>query len=1057
MAALTSVGESALSRIDELIRSDQGGVLTVQTGADRAAAAAHAARRARALGRRVVAIDGAASDEPWRDLALALGLREPADALATARRIRHAAAGAVLVVSESARTTWGSAVCDELARLLSLEPGEAEAAALIVLSERRARAGATVALPEASTGDDLHAYLEGLVDDARARVHACGSLHELDAWWRTADTGKTTEELSRAPADPGDAWSKLRAAEHHAAAGERDAAIAAGRAAIAAAPDALSRADLWRRLERALGDLLDDRLAAELAEQALAWGDVEQAHRLVAAVAAETAAGALLEGRVALARGDHERARRAYADAEARAADRAERCAVTLARAELALLESEREAARDLARAALGLADAAEQRLAARNALGKVLLAEGDWPAAEAHFAADERAAADADRRGDVLRARLNRAIAVVSAGRRVEGAALLESLLADGEGHDEAVAFALANLGWLAAVGRDYAAAIACCERSIAALRVKGDGAQLARQLMNLADLYVRVGKLAEAEQLLASARCAAPLGADLVVQLALSTAELRLAAGDAAAAGAAADEAITRAAGSQNGANRGHALRVACRAALEQGEIGRAALLLERARQAACGPNSEAVDAWLTAAVAQRRDGEYAELAAQALAQALEAGDGEMIWRARELSGHAALDEGDRARALEHYEQAIMQRDALARGLPEPLRSGFLGGRELRRLDRLAARLEGAGSRPALRDAAPSGRGAAARLVGDTPAMRALKRAVAKIGPSQATVLIAGESGTGKELVAEALHAASDRAAGPLVKVNCAALVETLLMSELFGHEKGAFTGAHCKKRGRFEQAHHGTIFLDEIGDISPTMQVSLLRVLQERSFERVGGTTPIEVDVRIVCATHRDLRALVADGRFREDLYYRLCGVTMQVPALRERLDDLPLLAAEVLDRIAAEHGELPKRLADDALAVLRGHRWPGNVRELCNALRAAALFAEGPAVRAVDLTGNVEALRSAVVVPPTDPPSSGVRASAPDPIEVAYAEVRDRGVSLPDLKKLLERACIERALDDSDGNVTHAARLLGMKRPRLSQLVNQYAREAEEVAS
>jgi transcriptional regulator with GAF, ATPase, and Fis domain len=373
--------------------------------------------------------------------------------------------------------------------------------------------------------------------------------------------------------------------------------------------------------------------------------------------------------------------------------------------------------------------------------------------------------------------------------------------------------------------------------------------------------------------------------------------------------------------------------------------------------------------------------------------------------------------------------------------------------------------------------------------KIVGRDPSILSLLGAVQKIGPSGATVLVHGESGTGKELIAEAIHTASQRKSGPLVKVNCAALVETLLLSELFGHEKGAFTGAMARRRGRFEMAEGGTLFLDEIGDISPRTQVALLRVLQEKTFERVGGVTPIRANVRVVCATHRDLKAMVARGEFREDLYFRLTGVVLEVPALRQRLSDLPLIAEAILARIGAERATPPKRLDPRAMQGLLQHRWPGNVRELENALRAASLFAEGDAIELGDLVANVDSLRGLPVdgaapsVPPpppaapmarsganggmlplapsgTDPaagmsetggahaePSMNAQGDASDPTEVAYTHIR-LGVSLHDLKRNIERECIQRALTESKGNITRAAALLGMKRPRLSQLVKQY---------
>jgi transcriptional regulator with GAF, ATPase, and Fis domain len=354
---------------------------------------------------------------------------------------------------------------------------------------------------------------------------------------------------------------------------------------------------------------------------------------------------------------------------------------------------------------------------------------------------------------------------------------------------------------------------------------------------------------------------------------------------------------------------------------------------------------------------------------------------------------------------------------------------------------------------------------------IIGDDPAIRGLQAAIRKVARTDGTVLVHGESGTGKELVAEALHRSSDRAHAPFVALNCAALVETLLLSELFGHEKGAFTGAVARRRGRFEMAEGGTLFLDEIGDISPRTQVALLRVLQERTYERVGGTSSIRTNCRIICATHRDLKAMVERGEFREDLYYRLRGITLEVPALRNRIGDLPRIAENLLGRIAAERSESIKVIAPDAAELLMRHRWPGNVRELDNALRAASLFAETNVINAQDFTDNVDELR-AVMTKKSSPPPSIILDSSDDldddesgelPLltsegaaamdeagatAIAYACVRQGSVSLSDLKRQIERDCVARALAETHGNITKAAALLGMKRPRLSQLVKQY---------
>ena len=273
----------------------------------------------------------------------------------------------------------------------------------------------------------------------------------------------------------------------------------------------------------------------------------------------------------------------------------------------------------------------------------------------------------------------------------------------------------------------------------------------------------------------------------------------------------------------------------------------------------------------------------------------------------------------------------------------------------------------------------------------------------------------------------------------------MNCAALVETLLLSELFGHERGAFTGALQRRKGRFEVADGGTIFLDEIGDVSPKAQVSLLRVVQERCFERVGGTTSIQVDVRILCATNRDLEEMVARGEFREDLYYRLKGIQVELPPLRERFEDLGSLVQHFLARFAEERGEAPKTVTNAALAALARHPWPGNVRELENTLRSVTLFVDGPTLDAQHLATHASAFA----------PRSEVGVETGEDADDVYERVLGGSVSLMDLKKEIERECIVRALREAEGNITRAAGMLGMKRPRLSQLVKQYGLTADRI--
>ena len=222
-----------------------------------------------------------------------------------------------------------------------------------------------------------------------------------------------------------------------------------------------------------------------------------------------------------------------------------------------------------------------------------------------------------------------------------------------------------------------------------------------------------------------------------------------------------------------------------------------------------------------------------------------------------------------------------------------------------------------------------------------------------------SRASVLITGESGTGKELIAAAIHQRSPRSKGPFVKLHCAALAETLLESELFGHERGSFTGAAARREGRFAQANGGTLFLDEIGEVSPAVQVKLLRFLQEHEFERVGGNETVRVDVRVIAATNRDLKAAIASGHFREDLYYRLNVITLPMPPLRERSSDVPLLAVHFLKKYAAENGKTLEGFSEDALSRLSGYTWPGNVRELENVIERAVVLATGSRVTGAEL--------------------------------------------------------------------------------------------------
>jgi len=252
---------------------------------------------------------------------------------------------------------------------------------------------------------------------------------------------------------------------------------------------------------------------------------------------------------------------------------------------------------------------------------------------------------------------------------------------------------------------------------------------------------------------------------------------------------------------------------------------------------------------------------------------------------------------------------------------------------------------------------------------LIGNAPAFRAVLDALRQAAPTSATVLLTGESGTGKELAARMLHDLSPRASGPFVPISCAAIPETILESELFGFERGAFTGAVARKEGRFERADRGTLFLDEVGEMSPSVQVKLLRVLQDGVVERLGGTEPLQVDVRIVAATNKDLAAEVRAGRFREDLFYRLEVIAVRLPPLRERREDIPLLASAFLRRLAERHGKVPTGYTEEALSALETYGWPGNVRELEHAVERAVVLSRGTLITDGDLPDAVRGARGA----------------------------------------------------------------------------------------
>ena len=308
--------------------------------------------------------------------------------------------------------------------------------------------------------------------------------------------------------------------------------------------------------------------------------------------------------------------------------------------------------------------------------------------------------------------------------------------------------------------------------------------------------------------------------------------------------------------------------------------------------------------------------------------------------------------------------------------------------------------------------------------QLVGQSEPVERIRQTIQTAAGSEATVLIQGESGTGKEIIANAIHAQSKRSRGPLVKMNCAAVPETLLESELFGHEKGSFTGADRRRIGRFEQADGGTLFLDEVCEMHPRLQAKFLRALQEREIERLGSSTPIPVDVRIIAATNRDLQKALDEGVLREDLYYRLNVILLQVPPLRERMDDVPILAMHFLRKYAAREGSGMTAISDEALNVLLSYSWPGNVRELENAIERAVVLGQGDRLRAQDLPAQVHR-----------------RADDQHPLVPAHLTLEE-----------MEKLAIVQALRLTGGNKSEAAERLGIHRTSIYDKMRRYGIES-----
>ena len=757
--------------------------------------------------------------------------------------------------------------------------------------------------------------------------------------------------------------------------------------------------------------------------------------------------------------------------------------------------------------------------LSLRNTLGKVHLSRESLDEARVHFTHNLEAAR---RLGDVAhqtRASINLGIVSLQGGdadAAAERYAEARRLAADA-GDLRNLAIALDNLAVLFHRKQDFSAALALYHQSTAAFRKLSQWSHLAHTALNMAELHHMLGDLDRARRL-------TEIGRGHIRRHRLRSLEAQCHTLDAHLAAASgehirAEQLYRTALESVEPAevlSSAPLLAALAELQVETGQLDAAEVTLARVE---AEPKAR-LDAMLAASVAltradlARRRGDTPRARAEAAAAqsaAQEAGDRETRWRALFLEGQLAWDAADRPTTVKSLTEAVDLIDQVARRLPESLRGPYLESPE-RRAVRQALRRVRAGIAPQqpLLGATPAAAEERVvrtavyqphwserypQIVGRAPALFAVFNALDRVAGSDAIVLIRGESGTGKELVAAALHINGPRGEGPFVKVNCSAFVESLLLSELFGHEKGAFTGAINRKKGRFELADGGTLFLDEIGDISPNTQVALLRVLQEGTLERVGGAETLSVNVRVICATHRNLEEMVRRGEFRADLYYRLRGVIIDLPSLRDRRTDIPVLVEHFLAR--RTQGEVPPlRITPEALASLMLHDWPGNVRELENVIRSASLFADGGVVTmgelrelgdifrtpdeqailavtellqshgaAVGPAGETRRFEAAAPTPPMPPadvlalggaPVAPIAAPAPlaeapnagGPFDADWLEraIEAEG-GLSELKKRIEFEAIARALRACGGNITRAAERLGMKRPRLSQIIHE----------
>ncbi len=782
------------------------------------------------------------------------------------------------------------------------------------------------------------------------------------------------------------------------------------------------------------------RLREALSDLQRACGDYAEAlhhAELVLAQTPESTSAALRVGKLLTLAGTLDRARQVLGDAFETCSAGPEFGAVATALAELEYQRTRYEETEHWAKIAFDHVVDARTEIEVRNALAKAILASRSPSDAALLFQENLERAEAADLAHEQAQALTNLGVAhlTMNQGAEARRCFQLAAECARAVNDSRDLAIALENLGVLAHLERNFNDALHYYHESVAIFKKLANRAMLTRVGVNLAVLYQDLGDLERTKTLCDFAQhmggdslSPVQLGDCLVLRARVARLE-----GGFDRAEEMLDEALI-AFQSVGSAKSNRVLVELVQTAIARGDVSTARKIIAEVP----GDAEAIVNARLalaTVRVERAAGGSPLQAARRAAERCAESRNPQLqidslLALTKEL--HAAADDAGARNALQRAQE-------LERRLTANVPDSHIPTWSARASRVLMAELEQKvsiapnGSASARTGKRPGG---FPNIAGRSPRTMELLNIIEKVAPTDATVLIQGESGTGKELVAEALHRKSMRKKRPLVKVNCAALVDTLLMSELFGHERGAFTGAATRKKGRFELADGGTLFLDEIGDISPKMQAALLRVLQERTFERVGGTQSIEVDVRIIAATHRDLEAMVKEGTFREDLYYRLRGVAVPIRPLRERPEDIGDIANQIVSRLTNEN-ERALSLPPETLAVLEAHPWPGNVRELENVLRSASLFANGTELRPEDL-GSLQAATQE---------RREDRLSQP-PEEAIYERVRDGEAGLLEMKKIIEKECISRALGDSDGNITQAARLLGMKRPRLSQLAKQY---------